>query len=267
MAPLQYMSDLHLERIKYDYTITKVAPILILAGDIGRFCDYDLYRDFLAKQCAPGQFDLVLLVAGNHEFYGSSRETGLAAAERLANEPVMHGKLHFLNRGRVDLPESSTTVLGCTLHSHIAAGYTKLTNDFARIKEWSVKSHNAEHETDLAWLKQSLLDLRQKEPKRRIVIITHYAPIFDRVCHPKNENNAVSQCFSSTALDNVQRAGLIPSGTTTYWIFGHTHWNARLRRGKAVVISNQLCNDEKNLTWWQRMRLFRPFDPKAAILT
>lgn len=49
------MSDLHLERIKYDFTITKDAPALVLAGDIGRFCDYNLSRGFLAKQCAPSQ--------------------------------------------------------------------------------------------------------------------------------------------------------------------------------------------------------------------
>ncbi|CZT17424.1 uncharacterized protein RCC_03258 [Ramularia collo-cygni] len=267
MPTLQYMSDLHLERIKYDFTITKVAPILILAGDIGRFCDYDLYRDFLARQCAPDQFDMVLLVAGNHEFYGSSRETGLAAAEKLTKEPSMHGKLQFLNRSRIDLPGSLTTILGCTLHSHIAAGYTKLTNDFARIKEWSVKSHNVEHETDLAWLKHSLLNLKQEDPQRRAIIITHYAPLFDRVSHPKNENNAVSQCFSSNALDSIQRAGLVPSLSSTHWIFGHTHWNVRLKRGNFVVLSNQLCNDDKNLTWYQKLRLFRPYNPSATIVT
>ncbi|KJX92447.1 hypothetical protein TI39_contig5852g00007 [Zymoseptoria brevis] len=190
MSLIQYMSDLHLERIKYNFTVTKAAPVLILAGDIGRFCDYDLYLDFLAKQCEPGRFDIVLLIPGNHEFYGSSRDAGLAAAERLVNEPSMHGKLHLMNRGRFDLPGSDATILGCTLHSHIADGYTKLTNDFARIEKWSVKSHNAEHHTDLAWLRQSLLDLKEHEPKRQVIIVTHYAPTFKRVCHPKNENNA-----------------------------------------------------------------------------
>lgn len=260
------MSDLHLERIKYDFAVIKIAPILVLAGDIGRFCDYELYRAFLAKQCAPGQFDLVLLVAGNHEFYGSSREMGLAAAEQLTNEPSMCGKLRFLKRSRVDLSESPTTVLGCTLHSHIAAGYTKLTNDFARIRDWSVANHNEEHETDLAWLKQSLLDLKREHPKRRIIIVTHYAPVFDRVCHPKTENNAVSQCFSSNSLANIQQAGLGSLGLCTYWIYGHTHWNARFKRGKFVVLSNQLCNDDKDLSWWQRVTLFRPFDSGAAIV-
>ncbi|KAK6409418.1 hypothetical protein LTR95_018314, partial [Oleoguttula sp. CCFEE 5521] len=51
------MSDLHLERIDYKYEIVKAAPILILAGDIGRFCDYERYRDFLAEQCAPEAFE------------------------------------------------------------------------------------------------------------------------------------------------------------------------------------------------------------------
>lgn len=265
MVHIQYMSDLHLERISYGFDIIKAAPILILAGDIGRFCDYDQYRDVLAKQCGPGRFDLVLLVAGNHEFYGSSREEGLGAAERLMDEPSMHMKLRFLNRGRVDLANSNVTVLGCTLHSRIAADYTKLTNDFARIKMWSVKSYNAEHERDLAWLKDSLLNLGQTEPKRQIIITTHYAPIFDRVCHPKNENNAVSQCFSSDAFDDVQRAGMTAS--ITHWVFGHTHWNARLRRNKIRILSNQLCTDDKNLSWWQTKRLYRPFEPEGVIVT
>ena len=47
---VQHLSDLPLERIKYDFTVTRAAPVLMLAGDVGRFCDYDQYRDFLAKR-------------------------------------------------------------------------------------------------------------------------------------------------------------------------------------------------------------------------
>ncbi|CAK1358937.1 unnamed protein product [Cercospora beticola] len=130
---VQFMSDLHLERVKYDFEITKAAPILLFAGDVGRFCDEALYRAFLAKQCS--QFDKVLLIAGNHEFYGSSREEGLAIAQNLVEDEVMGGKLHFLNRTRFDIPNSSTTILGCTLHSYIAQDYIRLTNDFDRIKD------------------------------------------------------------------------------------------------------------------------------------
>jgi len=44
------MYDLHLERLQYEHTITPVAGYLILNGDIGKFCNFERYRDFLAKQ-------------------------------------------------------------------------------------------------------------------------------------------------------------------------------------------------------------------------
>lgn len=258
---VQYMSDLHLERTKYQYAVVRAAPILVLAGDVGRFCDYDLYCGFLAQTC--DQFDLVLLVAGNHEFYGSSRDEGLEAAERLVNEPAMNAKLRFLNRHSMDLPNANATVLGCTLHSHIAADYTALTNDFEYVKAWTVKAHNAEHEKDLRWLQNSLRTLQQARPERAVIVVTHYAPMFERVSHPKNEGNALSQCFSSTALKDVRQC--VGLQAVSYWLYGHTHWNVRFKVGTTTVLSNHLWSDDKNLSWWQKKRLYRPFDSAAVI--
>ena len=107
------MSDLHLELIEYRYDTQKSASILILGGDIGRFYEYHSYLTFLQKQCE--KFDKVLLIAGNHEFYGSSREEGLEAAQRLENDPTLRGKLVFMNRTRFNLEDHGVVVLGCTL--------------------------------------------------------------------------------------------------------------------------------------------------------
>ena len=261
MVAIQYMSDLHLERIKYDYGISKATPFLILDGDIGRFCDYDLLKDFLATQC--DKFEKVLYVPGNHEFYSSSREGGLVAADSLVKEPSMNARLYVMNRERIDLPDSNATVLGCTLHSQIPPDYTRLTRDFEQIKGWRVAHHNAEHQRDLAWLKLSLAELSQESPKRNVVIATHYAPSFDKVCHPQHKNNAVQPCFSSHTLE--QLPSWKGSGLVTHWIFGHTHWNAKFKAGKVTVASNQLCNDSHQLSWWQK-RSYHPFDPEATIV-
>nr|OQO19868.1 hypothetical protein B0A51_12224 [Rachicladosporium sp. CCFEE 5018] len=263
MALIQYVSDLHLERIGYKYEVVKAAPILILAGDIGRFCDYDRHRDFLSNQCEPGSFDTVLLIAGNHEFHGSSRHEGLQAAERLVDESCMNGKLHFLNRGRFDVPGSDVTVLGCKLHSFIPPDFTRLTSDFQRIKDWRATMHNAEHERDLSWLRESLSEQRKAAPERKIVTATHYAPMYDRVCHPKNEGNALSDCFSSNSFAILQKQGLLSS--VTHWISCHTHWNVDFKRDGVRMVSNQLCNDSGNLTWWQKKRLYLPFRPDATL--
>lgn len=258
---MQYVSDLHLERIKYNYQILRAAPILILAGDVGRFCDYDLYRDFLAQQC--GTFELVLLVAGNHEFYGSSRAEGLEAAAKLIQEPCMHGKLRFMNRDRTDIHDSNVTILGCTLQSHIAPDHTALTNDFRRIKDWTVAAHNEEHQKDLHWLRDSLRALKDTKPQPTIIVVTHYAPLFELTCHPDKVHNAVSPCFSSNALEDLQQTPGLDH--VSHWIFGHTHWNAKFKVGRTTVRSNQLCNDDKSLTWWQKKTIYRAFDTQATI--
>lgn len=258
---VQYMSDLHLERIKYQFTVSKVAPALVLAGDFGRFCDAELYRDFLRKQCA--QFDMVLLIAGNHEYYGSSRKAGLRMVQSFVDDITMGGRLHFINRTRVDIPGSDTVILGCTLQSYIAPDYTRLTNDFEYIQDWRVRDHNEEHQRDLDWLKSAVVNASQRPNVRCIIVATHYAPAFQRTCHPLHANGALSQCFCSHALEEVSKCS--GAELITHWIFGHTHWNSRFGFKGVTVLSNQRCNDTNNLNLWQRWILCRPFDKEATI--
>ncbi|OCK73265.1 hypothetical protein K432DRAFT_430686, partial [Lepidopterella palustris CBS 459.81] len=171
----QVMSDLHLETIQYEFDIPKSAPNLILAGDIGRLSDIDRYAAFLSK-CQ--QFERILLVPGNHEFYGSSREQGIKLAKRLEDGIP---NLTIMNRKRVDI--GNITILGCTLHSRISSNARK-TMDFSRIFGWTVQNHNEEHDRDVSWLKNAVELISVKNPAQRIIVVTHYAPSFEKTCHP-----------------------------------------------------------------------------------
>ncbi|KAI7510767.1 hypothetical protein KC347_g3958 [Hortaea werneckii] len=249
-----------LDRLLYQHVpIEPAAPILLLIGDIGRFDDYDQYRDFRVHHSA--HFEKVILVVGNYESYSSSRTEGLEAAEQLVREPQMNGKLLFLNRARFDVPDTNVTILGCTLHSHFAPDYTKLTHDFARTKDWRVADHNSEHEKDLAWLKSSIAACSNEQPQRRIVVATHYALAFEKTTHPANENNAISQCFSSHTLAAMKNWE--GSRYVRYWLFGHTNWNARFTSGDTILMSNCRSNDSSRLSWWQKRFRYRPFDEQA----
>ena len=124
------MSDLHLEWRGYEQVhIVRQAPNLLLVGDMGRFCDFDRFLGFPRRQCEI--FDRVLLVPGNHEFYGSLRQEGLEIGEKLERE--LGAKFRLMHRRRVSLHDGEIIILGCTLHSHIPDDYTALTNDFNRI--------------------------------------------------------------------------------------------------------------------------------------
>ena len=91
---IQFMSDLHLERIEYQVDMQRSAPIIILGGDSGRYCDFEADASVLREQCV--KFDKVL-------------------------------------RTRADCLEHDIHVLGCTLQSHVGPDCGRLINDFSCI--------------------------------------------------------------------------------------------------------------------------------------
>ena len=76
MTNFQIVSDLHIEYKSNDVPdpltlITPSADILILAGDIGSFYQYDQLKTFLINLCP--YFKVVVYVPGNHEYYNKTK--------------------------------------------------------------------------------------------------------------------------------------------------------------------------------------------------
>lgn len=243
---MQVLSDLHLE-VGQQYSSFQIevkAPYLVLAGDIGRFQDYDGFLTFLQHQCT--RYTQVLMVMGNHEFYGRSRSEGLGVAERLQNEPSLQDRFIILNRQRVDLSED-VTVLGCTLQSYIFPESRKavigMVQDFARIVDWTVDDHNEEHAKDVSWLRDQITSIRQSETsstnqaRKKIVVITHHAPCRSGVSKPEHENNPWSDAFATDLLLGTPKDN--PLLDCDWWLFGHTHYSAYFQVGDVKVFSNQ----------------------------
>jgi predicted phosphodiesterase len=250
----QIMSDLHLEWRGYEqFHIVREAPNLLLVGDIGRFCDYDRFLGFLRRQCET--FDRVLLVPGNHEFYGSSRQEGLEIGKKFECE--LGEKFKFMHRRRVALEDGKTIILGCTLHSHIPENYTALTNDFNRIDGWKVRFHNEEHIADREWLEQSLAETTSSNPGSRIIAATHYAPAFEKTVQPAHEGSDLRHCFSSNTLEALSTSPGIEQ--LSHWVFGHTHYNNGFRFNGVIVVSNQPTDPRPCASNG------RQFDPKLVI--
>lgn len=247
---IQVMSDLHLE-FKFsvqgrtvegygvfDFPVS--APNLALLGDIGLAKHNGLYH-FLERQLR--RFERVFFVPGNHEYYGSSPDGGMARMQAFADAMSSRrgeglGEFVLLHRRRFDL-SPHVTILGCTLWSAIpppaADTVSRVLNDFRQIEHWSVAAHNTAHETDRAWLAAQLAALRGSG--RRVLVLTHHAPTAPGTSEPRFEHdgNLPAHGFV-TALSNQRDLWASP---VTTWAFGHTHFNCDFVRDGIRVVANQ----------------------------
>ncbi len=158
---LQILSDLHLEVERpdeplYAYDFPASAPNLALLGDIGWTRDDRLF-DWLRAQLA--RFETVFFVCGNHEPYGVDA-TVKDSMDRLQSfQQSSSGKFIVLDRTRFDV-SPTLTILGCTLWSALDPDCLDILSwsltDFKRIHGFDAAFYNTLHQTDLAWLCESV---------------------------------------------------------------------------------------------------------------
>ena len=219
---VQYASDLHLEFLGdkpvFPSILKPVAPVLVLAGDVGR-PDKRSYRDLLFH-CSRNWED-VIVVAGNHEFYGGVAEKRLEQCRMTAAE---FANIHFLERDRV--VRKGVTFLGCTLWTHDAP--QDVMNDYRTIRleggttPLRVGDTNRWHARDKEWLRLALANVTGPA-----VVVTHHLPSF-RMIAPEFAGDPYNSGFAS-------HCDALIAPPVRAWIAGHTHRAMRMPFDGGVV--------------------------------
>lgn len=212
---LHVLSDLHLEYCDYQPpAATMEADVIVLAGDIEK-ADHGIAW---ARGTWPNKE--IVYVAGNHEFYGRSRENVLSQCHITAKDTGVH----FLDNAEVMI--DSVRFLGCTLWTDFTLYGEDLKldcmaiaqrglNDFRVIHEgaahFSPNDALRLHEESVRWLEHKL----QREPSEGpTVVVTHHAPSFTSVV-PRYRKDLLTACFASQ-LDHLL-------GFSELWLHGHMH--------------------------------------------
>jgi hypothetical protein len=184
----------------------------------------------------------VIVLAGNHEFYGSSIEAVTsavrAAAEQLSN-------VHFLNCDEIAIPmkERNLRILGATLWTDFSlrgeamqardmtiAGQRM--NDFRLIRYRGrvLTPHDTVelHEAARKWLDARLAESHQGPT----IVVTHHSPS-ERSEEPRYAGGALTAAFHSNLEWTIARY------QPDLWIHGHSHWSVDYQIGRTRVFSNQ----------------------------
>ena len=226
MLKLKILSDIHLEFQKHNrFTVDPIPnlntddiSVLVLAGDIGHPMTIP-YCEFLTK--VKQDFNYVLVVAGNHEYYKQKKQYhDMAVITEQITKICNEVGCVFLNRSSVDI--HGVKFLGCTLWSHVPDDMKKYAsesdNDYHNIctnindvtSKVTVDYLNSLHVIDREWLENQLHDTN----KQKTVVITHFMPSYQLISE-KYIGNPLNCCFA-TNLEYLFRGNLT-------WICGHTH--------------------------------------------
>lgn len=256
-------SDLHLEFGDIDLKNTEGADVLILSGDIcvanvlHEHPDIHLHRptdpnriwklsgkqelairvrEFLNR--VSQEFDNVIYIAGNHEFYGGSFPD---AIDWLRKECEPYNNVHFLEMDTVTIDDF--TFIGGTLWTDMnkndpltlhAVG--DMMNDFRIIRnsersyaKFSTHDASIRHSKTLAYIKTVVAEKHDQ----KFVVVGHHGPSFQSVHeiykHEYLMNGGYCSELSWFIMDHPQ---------IKLWTHGHTHELFDYMIGDCRVVCN-----------------------------
>lgn len=225
-------SDLHLEfGNKFKPPKDSDADLMILAGDVLTFNNFEPLKQFLADWAKP-----VLFVAGNHEYY--TKRSMLEGEEKffefikselpnifwLLDDSITFGNVEFFGGTMwTNFAHSPLAMMDAkrdmTDYRYIFKNKTRKLRP-----EDTVEMHTDFKEKLITWLEEN------KDKKR--VVISHHAPVIHQNTH--YPNSPLQPAFVS--LDMVD---IIEEYQPEIWYHGHTHQCDDQMIGKTRIISNQ----------------------------
>lgn len=232
---IQFASDLHLElqdnsRYMMHQPLPVVGDVLILAGDIV-YLGNEALRRHPFWDWASENYREVLVVPGNHEFYGGYDIEQLHDGWSLEIRHNVH--YHYNAVVELDGVEIIMTTMWSKISAMSAYAVEHSVNDFRRIVAGGeVIDHirfNQEHQRCISFIEQAIS--KPKQGKR--IVVTHHLPSF-LVMDSQFKGNPLNGAFVS------EQYLLIVDSDIDYWIYGHSHRNISAAIGPCQCLSNQM---------------------------
>jgi predicted phosphodiesterase len=230
---LDLCSDMHLEFDPYQFKNRSGAQVLVLCGDVVLAKHIDKYRSSI--QTASQEYQNVVAIAGNHEFYGMEwHKTHQVLQEFYSAFP----NVHYLNNQACML--DGVWWYGSTMWTHIPPPdqfvCERMMQDYRLIKYCSKGTYrklrasdtSKEYHNSIRAL-QGFLDKHRGD---KVVVLSHHAPTHLSV-HPQYSNNALNVCYHNH-LGNF----ILGNPQVQVWLHGHTHHEFDYLIGNTRVVCN-----------------------------
>lgn len=249
---IQIASDLHLEF--GDIEIKNAgADVLVLSGDVCVAEDLyrhpasnvelnftatraTRYREFFAR--VSKEFNEVVYVAGNHEFYHGKWGT---TADILRNEVSVFPNIHFLENEV--FVYKGVTFIGATLWTDMNKGdpitlhaIRDMMNDFSVVRD-DTKGYTSlrpaavvqAHRKTVGYINAVVAEM----PEDKFVVVTHHAPSFQSVHETYRGETIMNGAYASDLSDLI-----LDRPQIKLWTHGHMHDPQDYMLGDTRIVCN-----------------------------
>lgn len=243
MVRFQLISDVHLTHHEdIDWSLIDFidplmeTDVLLIAGDLGN-PEMPHYREFLLQ--ASRAFPTVLLVAGNHEFFGHSLNQSHTLIQKAIRDLP---NVHYLNCSTFDI-SPTIRVLGCCLWSfvtpparHVVSSYLSdyrtIFADEDHTKLITVDQLNEVHAQHVQWLTEELIKARAEN--KQVLVMTHHLPSY-KLIDPKYSTSSSMKLLNTAFASDLDHLIASP---VAIWVCGHTHTAKDMMINNVRVVIN-----------------------------
>lgn len=205
--------------------------ILVLAGDIGRVSSAG-YRQVMERTSQV--YRQVLVVFGNHEFYGVDYDEVMTNAATICKDLP---NVIILNRHVYE--SDDYLAVGCIMWSEIekneAVPVLQSVNDFRAIPGHSLSHRNHLYKEELKWLEDTLQ--QQRFRTKPLICVTHFLPTY-KMIHSDYCGSFINSAFANRLDRLLSFADL--------WVCGHSHKTVQRKIGSTLLCCNPLGYPEEN---------------------
>lgn len=238
---VRQISDLHNELNRYEFITTEKDKevTLVLAGDIDLARKDNRYGEYL--EYASKLFKYVILVAGNHEYWGCDlTRTHTKIQEQITNRNLTN--VFYLNNDTVVL--DGVAFIGATLWTNIKNPLTELIvegamNDYKKIRHGPIMAPwkrplRVSDVTMLHYESRGFIEaesIKHQNLGHKVVVVTHHAPSEQSI--PLQWKGDPCNPAYASALDYW-----ILDGFIDYWMHGHIHGKCDYVVGECRITCN-----------------------------
>jgi hypothetical protein len=236
-------SDLHLEFLQPNVKVPEdmlpdpsAAHLLVLAGDVCGATQTNYKKRLLE---ATSQFDMVLYVPGNHEYYDGALSEPMAALDRKM-EAVCFSTPNVVFMQKRGVIIRDTIYLGCTMWTNPSPAFWENppVNDYNMIcgrrrgQAVTPKELAAVHKDHAAWLRSEIRKAKRMTGVHQAVVITHHCPDISLARGCRHRRADTRPWYYSTDLKD-----LVEDPFIRVWCHGHTHESSLDRMPSGVTFA------------------------------